>query len=117
MAHLHHITHTSNNQCTNIIFFRSFVMDSQNKVTNTKPFISRQEPTDIIQMVSTQLEKKDVIIFGMLYLKFCSHAPRMILEHSFLILYFRLFWFRKDLDSRRVTEDQSRSTKWKKKRS
>ena len=42
-------------------------MYSCKKVTNTKPFIPSQDQTDIIQMVSTQLEKKDVIIFGICY--------------------------------------------------
>ena len=92
-------------------------MHFPNKVTHSKPFTPSQEQMDVIQMVSTQLEKKDVIIFGMIGLKFCPHASKLILQYSFLILYFRLFWFRKDLDSSRVNEDQSRSTTWKKKRS
>ena len=35
-----------------------------NKLTYGKPFILSEEQRDVIQMVSTQLEKKDVIIFG-----------------------------------------------------
>ena len=58
-------------QLMNILMFhRSFEMYFPNNLLHGKPFIISQEQRDVIQMVSTQFWKKDVIIFGKIDSKF-----------------------------------------------
>ena len=51
------------------MFHRSFEMYFPDKLTHYKPLILSQEQRNIIEMVSTQLGKKDIIIFGKTNLK------------------------------------------------
>ena len=49
-----------------------------NKLNFGKQFMLSQQQRTILQMVSTQLEKKDFIIFGNLDLKFCLLTSKSI---------------------------------------
>ena len=59
-----------------------------NKLNFGKQFMLSQQQRTILQMVSTQLEKKDFIIFGNLDLKFCLLTSKSIYlveyEHFFM---------------------------------
>ena len=50
-----------------------------NKLTHDAPFTLSQEQRDVIQIVSTELGKKDVIIFGMIIRNFVDQIDSAIL--------------------------------------